>query len=111
MKRAPWVLRHCPENKRDAAVMVFTFAGLIAHIIFFAAGFLGILLIPLLLAAQYPDAPVAAPMRWLRAHFSRDTAIFVYVVVACGVAGGLNYAIIVLDYLRYDASERQKGKG
>jgi len=106
LRKIPWVLRHCPESKRRVAVLVFSFAGLIAHIIFFVAGLLGILLTPLFLAMQHPAAPVAVPMHWLQSHFSHDTAIFIYFVVSFGIAGILTYAIIVFDYLRYDAAKR-----
>jgi hypothetical protein len=101
-RRIPWVLRHCPESKRRVAVLVFSIAGLIAHIIFYVAGLLGILLTPLFLAAQHPDAPVAVPIHWLRAHFSHDTATFIYFVVSFVIAGSLTYAIVVFDYLRYE---------
>ena len=105
-RKIPWVLRHCPESKRKVVVLVFSFAGLIAYIIFFVAGLLGILLTPLFLAMQHPDAPVAVPMRWLQAHFSHDTAMLIYFFVSFGIAGILTYAIIVFDYLRYDAAKR-----
>jgi hypothetical protein len=106
-KRVPWVLRHCPESKRRYVVTFFTFAGLIAHMIFYVAGLFGIILIPLFLAAIHPDAPIAAPMRWLRAHFSHDMAVFVYVFVSLGVALILTYVIGVFDYLRCEASEKK----
>ncbi len=99
VKRAPWVLRHCPESKRSFAVLVFTLAGLIAKLIFYMAGLMGILFIPLLLAAQHPDAPVAIPIRWLRAHFSHDTAAFIYVAIWGVIVYVLTYAITVFDYL------------
>jgi uncharacterized membrane protein len=102
-RKIPWVLRHCPESKRGVVILLFTFAGLFAHIIFFVAGLLGIILTPLFLAAQHPDAPVAFPIRWLRSHFSHDTATFIYFAVSLGIAGILTYAIIVYDYLRYDS--------
>ena len=108
LRRAPWVLRNCPESKRRVVVLVFMFAGLIAHMLFFVAGLLGIFLTPLFLAAQHPDAPIAVPIRWLRAHFSHDTAMLIYAIVALGIAGILTYAIVVFDYLRYDASEKHK---
>ena len=76
--------------------------------LFFVAGLLGIFLTPLFLAAQHPDAPIAVPIRWLRAHFSHDTAMLIYAIVALGIAGILTYAIVVFDYLRYDASEKHK---
>jgi hypothetical protein len=98
-KRAPWVLRNCPDSKRRAATLVFTFAGLIAHLIFFVAGSLGILLLPLIVAAQHPDAPVAAPIRWLRESFSHDTALFIYAVIWGVVLSVLVYAMKVFDYL------------
>jgi uncharacterized membrane protein YdjX (TVP38/TMEM64 family) len=107
-RKIPWVLRHCPESKQRTVVLVFTFAGLVAHLIFYVAGLLGILLIPFILAAEHPDAPVAIPIHWLRAHFSHDTAIFIYVVVQFAIISVLTYAIIVYDYLRYDTSERNK---
>jgi hypothetical protein len=99
-KRAPWVLRHCPESRRDVAEMVFIFAGLFAKLILFAAGLIGIFLIPLFLAAQHPDAPVAVPIKWLRAHFSHDRAFLVYTLIWGFIVGILIYATIVFDYLR-----------
>jgi purine-cytosine permease-like protein len=109
-RKIPWVLRHCPEKKRGVAVLVFTFAGLIAQLIFFVAGLLGFLLAPLFMAAQHPDAPIAVPMRWLREYFSHDSAIFIYVVVQLVIVSILTYAMIVYDYLRYDASEKSKSE-
>lgn len=97
--RVPWVLRHCPDSKRRVALLVFTFAGLIAHIIFFVAGLAGIFLIPLLLTVQHPDAPVAIPIRWLRECFSHDTAFFIYVVIWGVIVYILIYTMKVFDYL------------
>jgi hypothetical protein len=99
VKRAPWVLRHCPESKRIIVEKVFILAGLVAKLIFFVTGLMGIFIAPLLLAAEHPDAPVAIPIRWLRAHFSRDTGVFIYTVIWGIVAGVLTYAIIVFDYV------------
>jgi len=104
IKRAPWVLRHCPDSKRGIVVWVFTFAGLLAKLFFFVAGLIGIYCIPLLLVAQHPDAPVAIPIRWLRAHCSHDTAALIYTVVWGVIVGILTYIIIVFDYMR----ERRK---
>jgi hypothetical protein len=101
-------VRHCPESKRRVALLVFTFAGLIAHMIFYVAGLLGIFLTPLFLAEKHPNAPIAFPIRWLQAHFSHDTAIFIYALVSLGIAGILTYAMVVVDYLRYDASKKEK---
>ncbi|MGO8764271.1 MAG: hypothetical protein ACLQSR_03940 [Limisphaerales bacterium] len=114
VKRAPWVLRHCPESKRDVAVLIFTFTGLVAKLIFFVAGLIGIYLIPFLLAVQHPNTPVAFPIQWLRAHFSDDAAAFIYTVIWGIIVGLLTYATIVFDYLRdhrrnsNDASEPDK---
>ena len=91
-------------------MLVFTFAGLIAQLVFFVAGLLGFLLAPLFLAAQHPGAPIAVPVRWLQEHFSHDTGIFIYVVVQLVIVGILTYAMIVYDYLRYDASEKSKSE-
>jgi hypothetical protein len=99
VKRAPWVLRHCPESKRGVAVLLFTFAGLFAHIILYLAAIIGIFLIPLFLTAQHPDAPVAVPMRWLHQHFSHDTVFFIYSVIWGAVVFGLTYATKVFDYI------------
>jgi len=99
-KGAPWVLRHCPESKRGVALLIFTFAGLIAHIILYVAGIMGIFLIPLFLTAQHPDAPVAVPIHWLRTHFSHGTADFIYIVIWGIIVSILTYTTIVYDYLR-----------
>jgi hypothetical protein len=108
VKRAPWVLRRCPENKRKVAVLLFSFAGAMALLVVLMVGLMGIVLAPLLVAAQHPDAPIAFPVRWLISHFSRDTAILIYAIISVAVAWLVVYLIIVFDYLRYDASERQK---
>lgn len=114
VKRAPWVLRHCPESKRGVVVWVFTFAGLVAKLIFFTAALVGIFFIPLLLAVQHPDAPVAIPIRWVRAHFSHDTAALIYTVIWGVIVGILTDAIIVFDSMRehresfYGASKPDK---
>ena len=105
VKRAPWVLRHCPESRRGVAELVFTLAGLVAKLIFFVAALIGMFLIPLFAAAQHPDAPVAVPIQWLRTHFSHETAAFIYTVIWGVVVGILTYATIVFDYLR----EQRKG--
>jgi hypothetical protein len=109
-QKTPWILRHCPESKRRILTLVFTFAGLISKLIFFVAGLLGILIAPLLLATQHPTAPIAIPIRWLQTHFSHDTARFVYFVIQFIIIGILTYAMIVYDYLRYNASERNKSE-
>jgi Na+/proline symporter len=106
-RKIPWVLRHCPESKRRVAVLGFTFAGLIAELILFVAGLLGIFLVPLYLAAQHPDTPIAVPMRWVREHFSHDTAFFIYAIIWGVIVSILTYATIVYDYLRHEASERK----
>lgn len=98
-KRAPWILRHCPESKQGVAVFILTFAGLIAHIILYVAGVMGIFLIPLFLTAQHPDAPVAVPIHWLRQHFSHDTAFFIYTVIWGVIIFSLTYATKIFDYL------------
>ena len=54
VKKLPWVLRHCPENKRALVEMVFISAGLIAKLIFFVAGLIGIFLIPLIWRRNIP---------------------------------------------------------
>jgi hypothetical protein len=108
VKRAPWVLRHCPEGQRRIVVLVLTFAGLIAHMVFFVAGALGIILMPLFLAVRHPEAPIAFPLRWLRAHFSAGTTLLIYAFVTLAIVGLLTYLIIVFDYLRHDASDKQK---
>lgn len=82
------------------AEMIFIFAGLIAKLIIFVAGIMGIFLIPLLLVAQHPDAPVAAPLHWLLAHFSHDMVFLIYTVIWGIVVGVLVYASIVFDYLQ-----------
>ena len=45
-------------------------------------------------------------MRWLQATFHTITAMLIYFFVSFGIAGILTYAIIVFDYLRYDAAKR-----
>ena len=104
----PWVLRHCPESKRKLVVLIIMIAGFIAHLVFFMAGVLGIFLVPLHLATEHPDAPIAFPIRWLSTHFSHDTAVLIYAAVQLGVATALIYLIVVVDYLRYDSSQRDK---
>jgi hypothetical protein len=108
VKRAPWVLRHCPESQRGLAIRVFIFIGGIAYAILFFAAFLFIALTPLLIASDYPDAPIAMPIRWLRSHFSHDTAWMIYGLVSLSITLILVYATIVYDYIRHDASEKQK---
>lgn len=99
VERAPWVLRHCPESQRGVAVLIFTFAGLVAHIILYAAAITGIFLIPLLLTALHPDAPVSVPMQWIHEHFSHDTASIIYTLIWGAVIFGLTYATKVYDYI------------
>ena len=99
-RKAPWVLRSCPEGKRQAIVLFFTYFGLLAHLLLFAAGFLGLLTMPIILASQYPDAPMAFPIKWLKAHLSKDAFINVYIVIQCLIIGILTYAVIVYDYIR-----------
>lgn len=107
-KRAPWVLRHCPESQRGIAIKFFSFIGGIAYMILFFAAFLFIGLTPLFLAAENPDKPIAIPIRWLRAHFSHDWAQFIYALVPMSITFTLIYAIIVFDYIRHDASDKQR---
>jgi hypothetical protein len=108
VKRAPWVLRIWPENKRNAAVWFFTFAGFIAHSILLLASMVGILFLPLIVAQSHPDAPIAAPVRWLRANFSKDVATIIYVVISFSVFVILNYTTMVFDYLCREQSGAKK---
>ena len=85
----------------------FTFAGGIAYVILFFAAFLFIALAPLLLAAARPDSPIAVAIRWLRAHFSHDTATFIYGLVPLSITFILIYATSVYDFIRHDASDKQ----
>lgn len=80
-------------------MVIFSLAGLFAHIILYVAGITGIFLIPLILTEQHPDAPVAVPMRWLYRHFSHDTGFFIYAVVWGVVILGLTYTTKVFDYI------------
>lgn len=107
-KRAPWVLRHCPESQRVLAVRFFTFAGGIAYLILVFAAFLFIAVAPLLLASDHPNTPIAVPLNWLRSHFSRDWALFIYGLFPLSIIFILIYAIIVFDYIRHDTSEKQR---
>jgi hypothetical protein len=107
-KRAPWVLRHCPESQRGLAVRFFTFTGGISYLILFFAAFLFIAQTPLLIAAAHPDSPIAVPIRWLRAHFSHGSSLFIYGLVPLSITFILVYVIIVFDYIRHDASDKQK---
>ena len=73
-------------------------------ILIFAA-LLGITQAPLLLVAAHPDTPIAIPLRWLRGHFSHDTANLIYALGPLGITLILIYAIIVYDYIRHEASD------
>jgi hypothetical protein len=107
-KRAPWVLRHCPESQRGLAVRLFSFTGGIAYMILFFAAFLFIAQTPLLVAAAHPDSLIGVPIRWLRAHFSHDSSLFIYGLVPLSITFILVYAIIVFDYIRHDATDGKK---
>jgi len=99
LKQAPWVLRHCPENKRHVAVPLFLLVGLVAHIILYVAGIMGIFLIPFFLILQHPHAPIADAFRWLREHFSHDTVFFICIAIWGVIVFGLTYATKVSDYI------------
>lgn len=88
--------------------LLFVFLGVAGLIVFFLAGIFGILMIPLELAAQHPDAPIAQPVRWLRHQFSKDTFMLVYISIQMGIAMILLYGITVFDYLRSKPKEENE---
>jgi hypothetical protein len=98
-KKAPWVLRRCPEGMRPIVVPMLNLLGLLAHVLFFAGGMLTIYLAPLFLAVTQPDAAIARPVQWLQAHLSEHAFLNVYLLIQSGVVAVLAYGTIVYDYL------------
>jgi len=80
-------------------LLIFTFAGLIAHIILYVAGIMGISSFHYFLTAQHPDAPVAVPIHWLRTHFHTHRRFHLHCDLGI-IVSILTYTTIVYDYLR-----------
>jgi len=109
VRRAPWILRLCPQRMRPLVEFLFVFIGYAALAILLFTALYAIILIPLLMAhILHPDRPIAtAPIHWLRQHFSHDVAFDIYLGICFLIWAILVYAWKVFDYLWREAVRRK----
>jgi hypothetical protein len=109
VRRAPWILRVCPQRIRPYVEFILVFVGYAAIAVLLFTALYAIILIPLLMAhILHPDRPIAtAPIHWLRQHFSHDVAFDIYLGICFLVWAILVYAWKVFDYLWREAVRRK----
>ena len=112
VRRAPWILRVCPQRIRPYVEFILVFVGYAAIAVLWFTAVYAIILTPLLMAhILHPDMPIAtAPIHWLRQHFSRDVAFDIYLGICLLVWAILVYAWKVFDYLWREAVRRKYEK-
>jgi hypothetical protein len=109
VRKAPWIVRHCPERVRPMAEDIFLIAGCAAFCVLMMTALAAIIFFPLLLAhIIYPSRPInTAPIHLLREHFSHGVAFNIYLFGCFIIWAVLFYAWRVFDYLCKEALKRK----
>lgn len=102
-KRAPWILRHCPESLSNILPTVFIFLGLFSQIIFLLAALSAFICVPLLLARNEWHSLVNILTRgyiqWFHRHFSPQNFAPAYLIIQTCIFGILSYFIQVSSWI------------
>lgn len=102
-KRAPWMLRHCPESWNNVLTTALIFLGIFSEIIFFLAALSAFICMPLLLARNegHSLANISARgyIRWFHRHFSSQNFAPAYLIIQACVFGILSYFIQVSSWI------------
>ena len=112
VRRAPWIVRHCPERMRPWAEDILLILGYATFHVLMMTALAAIIFFPLLFAhMSHPARPVVtAPLHLLREHFSHDVAFNIYLFSCFFIWATLLYACGVADYLSRETLRRKYDK-